>query len=338
MKVKNIGMPERPLFEKYTREVLEAEASALGGSIILSNHEEGKIRYKLALVGMFLTSGGPRLETLMKRYLWVLKARYEVDKDIERFSSKDFEKWGMKFSSDELNELRLILYASHRSFASHIGGWNAEEWFASVDDEVVNLKHVENWEDFVQTEILKQYDAKEPASEAQRIKYHNVVSSGPLFNNPLALHNLGGQEDSEAPNLDFVDDDRLRNILESDWHEATKLLEAKAWKSCIILCGSLLEGLLLWKLEATQRRQNDLSQEEASKTADYEDFSLSLLLRASKEQQLLENESVALTDWAREYRNLIHPGNQRRSGRNVRKEHATIAMNLVMLVAHSMRV
>lgn len=337
MKTNNVGMPERPLFEKYTRGVLEAEATTLGGSIIFSGHEDNKRRYRLALVGMFLTSDGPRLEALMKRYLLVLKERYDVDREIERYSSKDFATWGISFLAEELKELRIVLYASHRSFASRIGGWNAEEWFGVVDDEVVNLKHVNNWEEFVQAEVMKQYDAGEPVSEAKRIRYFNIPSAGSRFDNSLPPTNLRKHKLPEELEFEFIDDEKLRIILESDLREALGLLETRAWKSCIILCGSILEGLLLWKLEHTQRRVDESTNEDGAKTADYEDFGLALLLRSCKEQKLIENEAMMLTEWARDYRNLIHPGNQRRSGRHVRKEHATIAINLVMLVADSMR-
>lgn len=337
MKMKNVGMPERPLFEKFTRQVLEEEAAKLGGSIIFSNHEENKRRYKLALVGMFLTSDGPRLETLMKRYLVMLKDQYDADKEIERYASKDFEKWGTQYSAEELQELRVILYASHRSFASRIGGWNAEEWFGVVDDDVVNLKRVSNWEEFVQSEIMKQYDAKEPAAEAQRMSYHNILGAGGILQRQMPPMNIRERRNSRELKLEFVDDEKLRVILESDLREVTQLLEGRAWKSCIILCGSILEGLLLWKLEDAHRDGAESPSEEGAKIADYEDFGLALLLRSCREQQLVENEAMMLTEWAREYRNLIHPGNQRRSGRQVREEHANIAINLVMLVANSMR-
>lgn len=76
MKEKGVGLPERPLLDKFGREELAAVTEDLGGSIIYSGHEENKLRYKLDLVGAFLTSDGPRLETLAQQYLQYLKSRY----------------------------------------------------------------------------------------------------------------------------------------------------------------------------------------------------------------------------------------------------------------------
>ncbi len=340
MKERNLGVPERPLLDKHSRDILDAEVNALGGSVIFSSHEENKLRYKLGLVGMFLTSDGVRLQQLTKRYLLYLKARYDADKEIERFSSKEFSSWSEKFSDSELNELRQILYSSQRSFASSMGGWNKDEWFISVDDEVVNLKHVQDWDAFIEAEILKQYKPKAPVSEVERIRQSGIFSSQSGFNTILSELQNGPKGNANKVgkiDISFINDNALREILESDWGEAMRLLDIGAWKSCIILCGSILEGLLLWKLEEAQRGISLIDLPDSPPIVDYQNFSLSLLLRDCREKNLIASEAMHLTEWAREYRNLVHPGNQRRHARNVAREHAIIAINMAILVANGMR-
>lgn len=143
-------MPERPLLEKYGKATLAAEISKLGGTVIFSNHEENKLRYNLRILGIFLTSDGTRLEKLVERYLIVLRDAYKNNRDIERFSNKEFASWAPDITRSELNELRQILYRTHGSLPSSLAGWNADEWFISVDDEVVELKNVDDWPSYIE--------------------------------------------------------------------------------------------------------------------------------------------------------------------------------------------
>ncbi len=179
MKENSVGLPERPLFESYGRDGLAAETAALGGSVIFSNHEEGKLRYKLGLVGIFLTSEGLQLELLMKRFLRYLKDRYDQDKKLEQFPSKELASSDDPFSDDDLNKLHIVLYSSHRSFAARWGGGNNEGWLVRVDDDVVDLKHVTDWDTFVKSEVMKQYNSREPAAENARFVYQ--MRQGAMF-------------------------------------------------------------------------------------------------------------------------------------------------------------
>jgi len=336
MKEKRAGIPERTLLDDYGREVLTSETKALGGSIIYSGHEENRLRYKVGLVGVFLTTDGPRLESLVKRYLDYLRTRYQADKEIERLSSKEFASWGAQFafSESELNELRMILSLSLRSFASRLGGWNPEEWFISVDDDVVELKRVTDWDEYVKGEIMKGYDARQPVGEAERIRYSGIVGSQHPYSRAFAQLEVPPTEPVADLDLAFIDDLPLLGIVESDWSEARRLIEIGAWKSCTILCGGILEALLLWRLEHAQRV---VTLPSAGTSVDYGGLGLSELLRMCKEKDLLADEAVQLTEWARGYRNIVHPGNQRREGRNAGREHAAIALNLVSLVVKSFR-
>jgi hypothetical protein len=55
----------------------------------------------------------------------------------------------------------------------------------------------------------------------------------------------GLPHDESVPSLAFVRDPRLREILYSDWQETQRAFGAAAWKSTVILCGGLVEGLLV---------------------------------------------------------------------------------------------
>ena len=363
IKEKNIGLPERPLLEKYGKATLTDETGKLGGTVIRSDYEENKLRYNLTVIGIFLTSDGPRLEKLVERYLMVLRDAYRNNRDIERFSSKELASWAPDVSPSELNELRQILYRAHGSLASSLAGWNAEEWFAAVDDDVVELKNVHDWPSYIEPRIMKGYDPREPAGERERMKYQSpkfkpdpiwdAISQTDILmglNSDLPRTRTTSPRSARAPsprnrppdrarrlNLSFMKDDApLQLILDCDWKEACQHFRTGSWKSCVLLCGGMVEGLLLWQLEQAQRRDS-ADPEGVQVDIRYDGETLSSVLRLSREQGLIGEDESSLMDWARLFRNVIHPGNQRREGRTPAKSHADLALKLVQVVAEGVR-
>src|SRR5258708_1509274 len=162
---KHVGLPERPLLEKFGKAALKEDVGKLGGTIIFSNHEDHKLRSNVGVVGIFLTSEGPRLQKLVERYLIALKDAYERDRDIDRFSSKDLSKWNSDFTPLELNELRHILYKAHGSLASSLAGWNVEEWHGTVDAEVLELTTIRHCDACIESAIGIWYDATPPSCD-----------------------------------------------------------------------------------------------------------------------------------------------------------------------------
>jgi hypothetical protein len=171
VKATQLGLPERPLMDKFGKEVLLMETAKLGGTLVYSNYEENKNRYNIGLAGIFLTSQGQHLEKAVERYLVALRDAYQKNKDIERFSNKDLAAWAPELTSDDLTSLRHILNKGHGTFASRLSGWNAEEWFIGVDDEVVELKNENNWHAFIEQRVLKSYNPALPSDEAGRSRY-----------------------------------------------------------------------------------------------------------------------------------------------------------------------
>jgi hypothetical protein len=341
VKSTRIGLPERPLLEKYGKLGLRDQLGKLSGTIIYSGHEEDKLRYNLGLVGIFLTSEGHRLEKLVQRYLLILRDAYTNNKDIETFSSNDLANWAPDFTASELNELRLILHRAHGSFASRLGGWNDNEFFVTVENEIVDLKNIDDWGAYIDSQILKSYDSNLPVGDSDRARYSLGSKPNRLFDaiNEANKLSFGRRPSNDYEALDltfFTDDAELRLILENDWKESCVLLRAEAWKSCVLLCGGIIEGILLWQLENFQRRSTVESNGIAPDIR-YDGETLSGVLRRSKEFDLVAPDELFLMDWARVYRNIIHPGNQRRESRSVEKSHAELAQKLVQVVADNVR-
>ncbi len=54
--------------------------------------------------------------------------------------------------------------------------------------------------------------------------------------------------------FDFVANQGLRKMLTQDWQEANRVYTVDGWKSTILLCGGVLEGLLLYVLKRRKKR------------------------------------------------------------------------------------
>jgi hypothetical protein len=357
----HIGLPERPLLDKFGKSTLLEEVAKLGGTVISSGHAENKLRYDLGAVGIFLTSEGERLEKVVELYLIALRDAYARDKEIENFSSKDLASWLPDLTDDDLVALRHILYRTHGSLASSIGGWNPNEWFVRVDNEVVELKNVKDWREYIDAKVMQWHDARQPVGEAERSAYDESKSRARPFwdlvpqevtverrraPDEKSVARARGQRlqrnhrvaRTRRLDLSFVSDDLpLRNIMEDDWKEACQAYSGKAWKSCVLLCGGIVEGLLLWQLENVQRHAVSKASTSMAVDIRYDGEMLSGVIRKSKEQGLIAEDEGFLMEWGRIFRNVIHPGNQRREDRTPVKSHADLALKLVQVVAEGVR-
>lgn len=127
----------------------------------------------------------------------------------------------------------------------------------------------------------------------------------------------------ETTELNFITDDDLRNILRLDISNVNKALENGEWKAATILAGSIVEALLLWKLQGheTTNPGSIKGAIHSLKSAgtftknpsnDIDDWTLHPLIEVSAEIGLIKNETANQCRIAKDFRNLIHPGRTKR--------------------------
>jgi len=124
------------------------------------------------------------------------------------------------------------------------------------------------------------------------------------------------QERIAPPNFNkLVDDSDLAQILVMRWEEAQKCVEAKACLSAVIMMGSILEGVLLHKVESNQKgaytsksAPKDRKTGEAKKI---QEWGLSSLIDVANELGWLQGDVKRFSHALRESRNIIHPYMQR---------------------------
>ena len=128
----------------------------------------------------------------------------------------------------------------------------------------------------------------------------------------------------------FVRDSVIKAIVERDYDELVKVRET-ALKARFILAGGIIEGLLLDALlQDIPKAMNTPPGLKARRPL--EEWGLSALLDAAVELKLISSSAQSFGHSVREYRNLVHPGLEYRSGLTLTSEEVEIAERVMAIV------
>lgn len=152
----------------------------------------------------------------------------------------------------------------------------------------------------------------------------NLKDINRLGNEALAVLDKYGGEDSRAivRSFSFITDTQLRAIIERDYRELTlNIFPSGAWKSTVILAGSILEAILFDLLTSdASRKSKALSSPKAPKANkrvkdfDGDEWNLHNLIEVSVDLGLLPDQRSKTFDQVlRDYRNFVHPRKEIRS-------------------------
>jgi hypothetical protein len=153
----------------------------------------------------------------------------------------------------------------------------------------------------------------------------------------IALGRLKGEIDdssstpvTEQRDFTFIHDSDLRHILERDFYEIQRAFISQCWKSVIILCGGAIEAILTDLLLANESQAKASGR--ASKAPDITRWDLSDLINVAVDLKLVTPGVEKLSHPIREYRNLVHPGNEIRNKLTFNAEEARIALEVLNIV------
>jgi len=135
---------------------------------------------------------------------------------------------------------------------------------------------------------------------------------------------------TEKRQFAFVSDSALRIIIERDYAEIQKAYISECWKSVIILCGGTIEAILTDLLISNETAAKDTKS--APKNSDITRWDLSNLIDVAVELSLVSAGVEKLSHSIREYRNLVHPGNELRNKLRFDAEEAKIAVEVLNIV------
>ena len=332
--LKSEPIPVRELDLEIGKRKVEDAVRQLGGSVIYEQQTNGKRCYELTQLGILLTSSGTQVEGILQRFFQYVRTAVRTDRTIEVISRRDIEKI-LRFNGMEMNLLRLALERSpHYRFGVSFGGRLPDDgWMVRINDDIGSLMDIDDGRlvECMEELVLMGYDPKSPITELER-------STQALHGQRTAFdfggHVLGSLTKSPIArtSLEFIRENTLRNNLQEDLVEAALVHQSGAWKSCVMLCGCLIEGVLLDSLTHRELEATACALKLGIKEPSMAVWGLDPLLRVAESIGALSKGTTKLAHGIREFRNLVHPGKELRDESRPGKEAADIAMKVVELV------
>ncbi|MGA9571456.1 MAG: hypothetical protein WBS17_15325 [Candidatus Acidiferrales bacterium] len=206
-------------------------------------------------------------------------------------------------------------------FLLFFGSWSGDDQQPAkritVDDRILVFENVEKaWQ--------QEYAQRQPHQPARvSVPVTTIGESGA----PMNL--------SEQPDFAFVNDARLKGIIERDFGELNRIRSVLSIKSRIVIAGGLIEGLLLDALLARSNdamAAKDAEKEKNGKPKPIEEWRLGSLIKVARELKLISQDAEKHTPTIRDYRNLVHPGREIRERLSVREPVANIADEVLSIV------
>ena len=142
----------------------------------------------------------------------------------------------------------------------------------------------------------------------------------------------------EIPEFDFefIMDKEIKNLLIRDWKEAREAFHNELYKATIVLCGTVLEALLIDALSCIKEEakfsyyQKYLEgKNKGNKPPEIENWPLYQLIEIAKQQGVITSDVAKLSHIVRDYRNLIHLWAQKREKLRVDSYIASAVVNLL---------
>ena len=295
------------------KSAIRAALVRLGCSVVFESRDDGKECYRSTFLGVFLTSNGHETERLLVQYLEYVRGQYLANPEIDTVRSQDIER-ELGLTSQQSDTLRQVIQLGQLWSGS--ASWGFQRWSAGIPPDVDELPALQNLSAYVRGRAVKDYDPTIPFDEAERTSY---------------LLNKTQQKELNVE-FWFISAPKLQEQLASDWLEAQAVHKAKAWKSCVILCGSILEGLLLDILSQYPRETEEIYTKLRQKSPpELSRWSLADMVEVARERGVLREGVFHLSQALREFRNLIHPGRQMREKVQLSEEEASIAVNTVRI-------
>lgn len=128
-----------------------------------------------------------------------------------------------------------------------------------------------------------------------------------------------------------------RTILERDLKECAISLMVGSFKSAILVAGSAIEYILLYILKKNNITRYDIGSiiKKKPETKDVERMNLGELLEVALANKLIRQESYHLSQFARQYRNAIHPGKEMKIASEVNNDTAMMLWRTLLSLVNN---
>lgn len=147
----------------------------------------------------------------------------------------------------------------------------------------------------------------------------------------ISLKNLEqiGYTDKLIDKFRFVEGDMLRTVLLRDFKECAIAICAGQEKSATVMCGSMIEALLLASIQKANIDKYDIQEVSPKVNADKNikkvtEMGLNELLYVADKERIIQKGNYHLSQYVRDYRNVVHPAKELRGKQDITKENALL--------------
>ena len=291
------------------------DLESLGGCVVFEWGGSTRPSYGVTLLGALLAPGGMEREELVARYLEFRCSQYAVNPEPQEVHSTVVQT-ALALADDQVAELGAILQLAGLGQGAWATGFKA--WTADHPRDIHLLSEERNFVEYLRRQALLRYQSDKPVGARERWDWEHRARPA-----------------REAGAFAFVQDPRLRALLEHDEEELKAAKAAGSWHCCVFLAGRILEGLLLAALavrESGGGKGTEAERLEPVASDDLLELALNDLIKRADVAGLIGTDVRHLLEFARLHRNLIHPGRQLREGISITKDQAAIVVASVEVV------
>lgn len=310
---RNQWIPVRVLHQKFGKALVLSALERLGGSIAFESRDASKERYQLTFLGVLLTGHSEEAEELLVRYVEYVRDRFLSDPETDIVTSQEVGT-ALGLTADRSRFLGRLISLGH--FWGSGAGFGEQEWRVGLPNNVDELPSVRDFRAYVRARAVEVFDPAVPVGESQRMIY--LLSRR--------------REQEPRGEFWFIRDARLEKLLAGDWEEAQQVHRGRAWKSCVLLCGGIVEGVLLDALGRDEQAARKVYDRLRRKSApELDQWYLGDLVDVAEERGIFPKTAFHLTHGLRELRNLVHPGRQLRQTLEITEAEGNIALEVVRI-------
>ncbi len=138
-----------------------------------------------------------------------------------------------------------------------------------------------------------------------------------------------GYTDELKNKISKIEDKGIVEILLRDFKECAIAMASKQEKSAIVLSGSMTEALLNYKVREKGIKSYKLIKDGEERKIKIKDMGLADLLEVAQKEKIIHQTDYHLTQFLRNYRNLIHPSVELRKTMNIETEEAELIWGIL---------
>lgn len=185
----------------------------------------------------------------------------------------------------------------------------------------------------------------------QRVKQKIIVKEAEVrAQKQLAIRNITknvtleyleeiGYTDELRECITRISDSQLKAVLLRDLEECAISIAVRQDKAATIMCGSIIEALLLAQIVEIGKKNydiTDISKNKNAKKYPIIDMNLNELLYVADKEKLICKNNFHLSHYVRDYRNVVHPAKEIRTKQNITHENVMIMWAILKQIIYEL--